>query len=240
MNDTGGAGFRKTDLHVHTPASACFGDKSVTPEQIVEAAIAMGLELIAITDHNTVSAIDDIRRSAAKKNLIVFPGVELSTKEGHVVALFERDEPASLLEDLLDTVGVSREGRGDAGTLAEKGMASVCQQIIEKGGLSIAAHIERWPSGFLESNSSRSVKMKIHSSPYLSALEITIPQNRSKWNSGTVRGFPKKYPCIQASDAHALSDIGRRPVYIRMDHVDLAGLGNAFKAYACRIKFPDD
>ncbi len=240
MNGCRGLGFKKTDLHVHTPESACFGDKSITPEQIVETAIGMDLEVIAITDHNTVSAIDQIRRLALKKSLFVFPGIELSTREGHVLALFELDAPVRLLEDFLDAIGVVPEGRGDAGTLSDKGMASVCQEIIERGGLSIAAHIERWPSGFLESNQSRSVKMKIHASSYLSALEITIPQNQGKWNAGKVRGFPKKYACIQGSDAHALSDIGRRPVYIRMEQVDLSALRNAFKQYEQRIRFPDE
>ena len=40
--------FRKVDLHVHTPRSMCYSDKSVTPQQIVDAAVAAGLEAIAV------------------------------------------------------------------------------------------------------------------------------------------------------------------------------------------------
>jgi hypothetical protein len=45
--------------------------------------------------------------------------------------------------------------------------------------------------------------MRIHDNKYLNALEITVPQSKSLWNSGQVRNYPKKYACIQGSDAHA-------------------------------------
>lgn len=232
--------FRKVDLHVHTPKSMCYGDKSVTPEQIIDTALANDLEVIAITDHNTVAAIDDTRQAGRKRNLFVLPGVELSTKGGHVIALFELDTPAEELEGFLDYVGVAREGRGDAITMAHGNIEEVCEKIAERGGVAIAAHIERWPSGFLETNESRRVKMSIHSSQYLSALELTVPQNRGLWNAGKVRGYPKKYACIQGSDAHALVEIGRRPVYIQMETVGLAALRSAFLNYEARIVFPNE
>lgn len=232
--------FRKVDFHVHTPKSACYSDPSVTPEQIVDAALAAGLEVIAITDHNAVEAIDDIKQIAEKKGLCIFPGVELSAKGGHVLAIFEMDIPVERLEDFLDYVGVAREGRGDATTMIGGGIEEVFQKIEERGGIAIAAHIERWPSGFLETNESRRVKMRIHGNKYLSALEITVPQNKGLWNAGQMRGYSKKYACIQGSDAHALGDIGRRPVYIQMERVDLEALRSAFLDYEAKIVFPDE
>ena len=240
MNKDNGPVFRKLDLHVHTPESMCYGDKSVTPEQIIDAAVASGLNLIAITDHNTVAAIDGIRKAAEKSELCVLPGMELSTIGGHVIALFEKDTPIGELEDFLDYIGIAREGRGDAITMAHGSLVEVCEKIEERGGIAIAAHIERWPSGFLETNLTRKVKMGIHSSRYLSALELTVPQDRDLWNNGQVRGYPKKYACIQGSDAHALVDIGRRPVYVKMEKEGLAGLQAAFLDYENTIVFPDE
>ena len=225
---------------MHTPRSMCYSDKSVTPQQIVDAAVAAGLEVIGITDHNTVEAIDDVREAAGKKGLFVFPGIELSAKGGHVIAVFELDTPVDRLEGFLDYLGVAREGWGDAATVAGGGIEDVFRAIDERGGIAIAAHIERWPSGFLETNESRQVKMGIHSSNYLSALEITVPQNKSLWNEGEVSGYPKKYACIQGSDAHALGEIGRRPVYIQMEQVGLAALRSAFLNHEARIVFPDE
>jgi PHP family Zn ribbon phosphoesterase len=240
MPRNAGSAFRKTDLHIHTPKSACFSEKSAAPEKIVHTALQMGLEAIGITDHNTVSAIDDIRKAAEKKNLSVFPGVELSTRGGHVLALFDLNTPMAELEAFLDTVGISHKGRGDAITLAKGGMETILEKISVSGGLAVAAHIERFPSGFLESNEPRSTKMRIHANPYLSALEITIPQNKTRWNSGKVRGYPKTYACIQGSDAHALTEIGRRPVYIRMEQINLSALRQAFLGYEELILFPEE
>ena len=240
MNGDQGTTFRKMDLHIHTPQSMCYGEPSVTLEQIVDAAKSAGLEVMAITDHNTVAAIDGIRRAAEEKGLFVFPGIELSTSGGHLFALFERDTPVEHLVDFLDGVGIAREGWGDAATVAEGDVEGILCQIGERGGIAIAAHIERWPSGFLQTSESRQVKMGIHGSSYLSALEITIPQNKSLWNAGQMRGYPKKYACIQGSDAHALDEIGRRPVYIRMERVDLPTLRSVFLECEDGIVFPHE
>jgi PHP family Zn ribbon phosphoesterase len=233
-------GFRKADLHVHTPKSLCYRERSTTPEQIVDSAVAAGLEVIAVTDHNTVEAIDDFRRVGREKGLFVFPGVELSTKSGHVIALFDLDTPVEWLVDFLGYVGITRELWGDATATTGSSIEEVLYRTWERGGLNIAAHIERWPSGFLETNEPRRVKMRIHSSQYLNALEITVPQNKRLWNSGQIRSYPKKYACIQGSDAHSLEDIGRRPVYIQMERVNLQALRSAFLDYETKILFPEE
>ncbi|MFH1031004.1 MAG: PHP domain-containing protein [Chloroflexota bacterium] len=235
-----GLNFKKADLHLHTPRSLCYNDESSTPEQIVETALACGLDVITVTDHNTAGAIDDIRQSAGEKGLFVFPGIELSTKGGHVLAIFEMDTPVKRLESFLGDIGIPNEGRGDGTVLTRDGITEVFQKIEKAGGLAVAAHIERWPSGFLETNEPRSVKMSIHASQYLSALEITVPENKNQWNNGQVRGYPKKYACVQGSDAHALKEIGRRCTYIQMDTVNLAALRSALTNFDTKIRFPDE
>ena len=240
MTEVKDVAFRKVDLHIHTPESVCYSDPSVTPGQIVDAALAAGLEVIAVTDHNTVEAVDEVRQIGAKKGLSVFPGIELTTRGGHIFAIFELDTPVNRLRSFLDCVGIAREGWGDAATRADGETEEVFRTIEEWGGLIIAAHIERWPSGFLKTNEPRRVKMKIHSSNYLSALEITVPRDRSAWNAGRVRNYPGKHACIQGSDAHDLDEIGRRPVHIRMERVGLEALRSAFLDYEARILFPDD
>ncbi|MFC2070374.1 PHP domain-containing protein [Chloroflexota bacterium] len=232
--------FRKANLHIHTPASLCYNDKSVTPEQIVNAALAGGLDVIAITDHNTFDAVENIRDIAQKKGLCVFPGIELSTKGGHFTALFEIDSTLNELIATLELLQPERNSWGDGTAILEGNTEEIIKQIALRGGIAIAAHIERWPSGFLESGETSRVKMNIHASPYLSALEITIPQDRISWNNGKMLNYPKKYACIQGSDAHNLDEIGRRPVYIKMESCNLEALKSAFQDYEDRIAFPDD
>jgi len=232
--------FRKVDLHVHTPRSACYSDASTTSEEIVDAALAAGLEAIAVTDHNTVEGIEDVRRAAAAKGLTVFPGIELSTSGGHILALFPPDMPIGELRDFLDFAGIDREGWGDAITRADGDTEDVLRKVAERGGLAIAAHIERWPSGFLETNEPRQVKRAIHGSDHLCALEITVPQSKALWNAGEVRGYPKPYACIQGSDAHAVEDIGRRPVHVRMGEITLEALCSALRAHKTALAFPGE
>jgi len=232
--------FRKIDLHVHTPKSVCFSDSSVTPEQIVDAAIAAGLEAIAVTDHNSAEATDEIRRAADGKGLVIFPGIELSTVGGHILALFSPDASLAELRDFLNYVGLDQQQWGDSIHMTSGDTEDVLKKIVERGGLAIAAHIERWPSGFLETQQPRAVKMAIYDSDYLSALEITIPRNKPRWNAGAVRGYPRKRACTQGSDAHALSEIGRRPVYVRMESIGLDTLRRAINDYGAAIRFPEE
>jgi len=81
----------KCDLHLHTPASQCFADKSVTATEFIKKVKEEGLDCIAITDHNTASWIDKIKDAAKDEGIIVFPGVELTCTESkiHLLVLFD-------------------------------------------------------------------------------------------------------------------------------------------------------
>jgi predicted metal-dependent phosphoesterase TrpH len=230
----------KIDLHIHTPASACYGDVSVTAEQIVESALAQGLEAIGITDHNTVAAVEEVRRVAAEHGLVVFPGVELTTSGGHILALFEVDSSLAQLEDFVSHIGIDSQGRGNGLIQVGGETVEILRKIAERAGLAIAAHIERWPSGFLETDQPRQVKMLIHADENLSGLEITISQDKDRWTGGLMRGYPRKHACIQGSDAHALHAIGRRPVYVSMEDITLKGLRKALINHEQDIFFPEE
>jgi predicted metal-dependent phosphoesterase TrpH len=235
-----GTSFLKADFHIHTPESMCYGDLSATPERVVDAALAAGLAAIAITDHNTFAGVDAVREIARANGLVVFPGAEFSTREGHVLALFDSEASIAQLNGLLSRVGVSALASGDGSIPTRDGMEAVLRKIVDAGGIAVAAHIERWPTGFLQTNESRRVKMRIHGNECLSALEITQPENKRLWNMGQVRNYPKRYACVQGSDAHALEDIGRRPTYLRLPSIDLEGLRVALEEYETRVRFPEE
>jgi hypothetical protein len=48
-----GLKFRRLDLHIHTPASKCFKNKTIKPDDIIKKSLEMRLDAIAITDHNS-------------------------------------------------------------------------------------------------------------------------------------------------------------------------------------------
>jgi hypothetical protein len=232
--------YKKIDFHVHTPVSKCYSESGVTFDQISEAAASVGLDAIVISDHNAFEAVAQVKESAEAKGLIVFPGVELSTGGGHVLGIFDIETPGHVLEDLLEGVGVPREARGNGTIMTGSSLEDVFLEIDGHGGIAVAAHIERWPSGFLETNESRKTKQAIHNNPHLSALEITQPQNRDLWRKGKMRTYPKKYACIQGSDAHALADIGRRPTYVKMPEISLDHLRAAFQGDNAQVRFPEE
>lgn len=213
---------------------------SATPERIVEAALAAGLDAIAVTDHNSVDGIEDLRCAAMKRGLVVFPGVEVTAKEGHALAIFDVDASPATLVDFLDYLGIPVEGHGDGRSMAADGMEEIFRKTVERGGIAVVAHIERWPSGFLESKEPRQAKAAIHGSKYLGALEITVPQNKKQWNDGQVWGYPTRRACIQTSDAHSPAEVGRRPVFIEMEQIDLASLKLALAEYTTRVFFPEE
>ena len=71
----------KLDLHVHT----CYSpDALTTLEEVVVYSKKRGLDGVAITDHDTIEGALRLRK---ERELVVIPGVEISTLEGHVLAL---------------------------------------------------------------------------------------------------------------------------------------------------------
>ena len=76
------------DLHIHTVLSPC-GDLLMTPQNIIEQAIEVGLDMIAITDHNSAKNVVTAFELASDTDLTVIPGMEVETKEEvHLVCLF--------------------------------------------------------------------------------------------------------------------------------------------------------
>ena len=231
--------MHRVDLHVHTPRSTCYRDMSATSQQIVAAALSSGLDAIAITDHHAFQGAVEVRAAAQAGGLMVFPGIEMTAKEGHFLAIFEADTPQQELEDFLQWLGIAPDSFGDGHMVVGRDTASVLKEVDGRGGLAIAAHIERWPSGFLESTEQRAVKEAIHANEHLSALEITIPQDKSRWNGGMVRGYAKKYACVQASDAHSPGEIGRRSILLNTEEISLGVFREAFRDHEGRIIFPE-
>jgi predicted metal-dependent phosphoesterase TrpH len=83
----GGTG--RADLHIHSLAS----DGVSSVEEILDAAEAAGLDIIAITDHERIDAAVAAQRMAAARDMRVkvIVGEEISTRGGHLVALFLRE-----------------------------------------------------------------------------------------------------------------------------------------------------
>jgi len=68
MNDSRGSVWRKWDLHVHTPASYDYKDKSLNPQKIVDKLKGLGVSVVAVTDHHIIN-VEFITLPIVKTNL---------------------------------------------------------------------------------------------------------------------------------------------------------------------------
>ena len=101
------------DLHTHSTAS----DGTVAPAELIRLAAEAGLDGISLTDHDTVSGLDEFLAEAEKHDLKAVPGLELSSllfsKELHIVGLFIDRRNPKLLE-LLEKIRQGRTERNEA------------------------------------------------------------------------------------------------------------------------------
>jgi predicted metal-dependent phosphoesterase TrpH len=116
---------RTFDLHLHTTHSP---DGEMSPADLVRTAVARGLNGIALTDHNSTGGIRAAREEAAMfPGFIVIPGIEVSSREGHVIGLGIESPVASGLE-----------------------VSETVERLRAAGGLPVAAHPYRRFTGIGE------------------------------------------------------------------------------------------
>ena len=99
----------KPDLHTHTNAS----DGVLSPVQLVGEAHLAGVNLLAVTDHDTLSGVDDAMQAAKETGIGLIPGIELSTAgedEVHILAYFVNPR-MPMLTDLLKKISLDRQSR---------------------------------------------------------------------------------------------------------------------------------
>jgi predicted metal-dependent phosphoesterase TrpH len=111
------------DLHLHTTAS----DGQLEPEQLVHRAAAVGLSVIAVTDHDTMAGVAPALRAAAARGVTVVPGIEITSvldgKDLHVLGYY-LDPRAPALAALLQAQQSERAARAReiADALAREGV----------------------------------------------------------------------------------------------------------------------
>ncbi len=80
----------RADLQLHSD----LGDGLASPEEILDAAERAGMDVIALTDHDDIRGSFALRDIAARRSsaLAIVPGIEVTTRSGHLLALFVENE----------------------------------------------------------------------------------------------------------------------------------------------------
>jgi predicted metal-dependent phosphoesterase TrpH len=137
----------KADLHLHTNAS----DGKLSPDELVRQAAELGVEVIAITDHDSVEAIPPALEAARSfPQLTVIPGVEINTDtpegEVHVLGYFVDYRDARLNQTLLELRNSRLDrGRKMVSKLAGMGIEIEWERVLElaAGGALGRPHVAR-------------------------------------------------------------------------------------------------
>jgi len=221
----------RADLHIHTALSPCASDE-MTPRAIVAAAREAGLDMIAVSDHNTAGNIAAVLQAAgaAGGRPIVLAGIEItSVEEVHVLGLFPDVEAAesvatrlrSLLPEadpgyysffgeqpLLDADGLELGTETAALAYATPlDLNETVALIHGAGGTAIAAHVDR---------KAFSVFSQLGFFPPdagFDAIEVSrhLQSDSPRWEELRALGLPM----TGSSDGHFLEEIGSGATELR-------------------------
>jgi hypothetical protein len=212
------------DLHIHTPASSDYQQPEIKYLDILQRAENRGLDIIALTDHNTVAGyrkiLDEIQQLELLESLnrilpeelnrlreyrrlldkiLVLPAFEFTATFGfHIIGLFPPEKPVREIEYLLIQLNVPKDqlDYGSATVGATSDVLTAYRMIAEAGGLVIAAH----------ANSTNGIAMRgfpiggqtkiaYTQDPHLHALEVTDLELRGGHTTAAFfNGTKPEYP----------------------------------------------
>jgi predicted metal-dependent phosphoesterase TrpH len=189
----------KIDLHCHSFFS---GDGVSSPEQLIEAARAKGLDGFAITDHNTCDAVKYLMDRGYMRpdglpvdNFLIVPGVEVTTAEGHLLCI------GAVLPNL--------KGRP---------AFEVCNLIHEAGGVAIPPHpFDIFRAGIRENVLKT---LQIDGIEVFNAATTLKRYNRMACDYAIDHALPM----TASSDAHHYAAIGTAYTILETDNFSVAGV----------------
>ena len=220
------------DLHIHSCLSPC-GDDDMTPCNICGMAKIKGLDIIAITDHNTCRNLPAAQELCDAYGLLLVPGMEITTREEvHMLGYFPDVRTALGFSDMIRTrlpkaknrpsfFGNQRVMNSDDEQIDEEdallmgatslSLAEAAAEVEAYGGVPVPAHINRGSHGLL-------VNLGFFPrEPEFTTVEM--------W---------KHLPCdpaaligkhvLHSSDAHYLGDIQEREHALKLEHATVADL----------------
>lgn len=173
----------KADLHIHTTFS---GDSEVTPEQLITKVQEVGLNCVAIVDHNTAEG--SLKIAAMSPPFKVITGEEILTSEGEIIGFFLKETiPPRLSPE--ETIGI----------------------IHSQGALACVPHpFDRYRSSAMQKEALERI------APILDIVEVANARTLPFQNMSRPEHFSQRYakPAGAGSDSHTTAEIGR--AYVEM------------------------
>ncbi|MCW5876826.1 MAG: putative DNA binding domain-containing protein [Anaerolineales bacterium] len=212
------------DLHIHTPASSDYQNPEASYLDILRRAESRDLDIIAITDHNTVAGCRTMQAELEQLRLLrslnrilpeeeqrlkeferllarvlVLPGFEFTATFGfHILGIFSPEKSLRELEHILLDLNVPGD-QLEAGSVTVGASADVLtayHAIHEAGGLAIAAHANSTNGVAMRGfKFGGQTKIAYTQDPHLHALEITDLEKRGRFSTAAFfSGSKPEYP----------------------------------------------
>lgn len=218
------------DLHIHSCLSPC-GDDDMTPANIAGMAALNGLNIVALTDHNSSRNCPAFFEAAKRNGLIPVAGMELTTAEDiHVVCLFRNLDDALAFNDFVDSRRPKIKNKpeifgnqrimdaedkiiGEEESLlinaADISLDEAFDEVLKRGGVAYPAHIDRPSNGIVETLG------VFPEEPAFTAYELNDASSDEEYR----RRFPILDGLSRAvsSDAHYLWNISEAKFSIPLD-----------------------
>ncbi len=220
------------DLHIHSCLSPC-GDDDMTPANIAGMAVLNGLQIVALTDHNSSKNCPAFFKAAKNYGLIPIAGMELTTAEDiHAVCLFRDLEGAMDFDRFVETHRPQIKNKpaifGNQRIMDENdeicgeeeillinassiSLDEAHREVTARGGICYPAHIDRSANGII------AMLGDFPPEPRFTAYELndiaSLADCRSRFPIITERALVH----IASSDAHYLTDISETGYPIELD-----------------------
>lgn len=248
-----GARFLRADLHIHSFGE--FGsydvtDHTMTPEAIVDKAIEKKLGIISITDHNEIQNVNAALNYATGKEILVIPGIEVSTTQGHLLLYFETFKN---LRDFFGKLKISADRK-----TCNQGIVECLDLANQYNGIGVLAHIEL-ESGFEKTIGRFGPQLEeVLKHPNLKGLEISskncvdyytdrdVDANRRRLiklrREHLEQEINNDLPKLMSSDSHTLNKLGvnadgeKKLTRIKVDELNFHSFKIALLSYESRIR----
>lgn len=228
------------------------GDERSHAEAIVAKAVEIGVSVLAVTDHNSVSGVPAFRRAAAGQGVAVFPGFELSSAEGiHVLCIYPPSTPDAQLGRFLGEFGIRRTD--PSAQLSNDVFVAILEKVRDQGGITVAAHATA-EKGLLKALQGQP-RIKAWRSEFLYAVQIPgsvkdlpphfrlIVENRNAdYRRAPAAGGNLAVAAVNAKDVAAPQDLEdpSATCWIKMSEAAVEGLRQAFLDPGSRIRLASD
>ncbi len=227
-----GSEWRKWDLHAHTPIDSEWidrpkldteEDKEEFAKKYIDFAREQGLSVIAITDHNLYNTEEDclipyIKKEAKNHDITIFPGVEITIKEGsgiHILIIFDEKSKVSKINSIISQFFKPSDLDNKASSVIEsnKNLDDI-KSILDEGGLDyiiIFAHVDSNKGVLSEKSISGNFRSELWKKEYVKIAQFTKDkQNLSQFYRNILAcpndiNYRRDMATIIASDCRKIS-----------------------------------